>query len=57
MHNMYLNIIGNIQCGFKDKEHLEELEKEKGGPDQLSSIEIFDKQKYLQLMGKENLNT
>ena len=53
MHNLYLNILGNVQAGFKPKLELDKLEIEKGGPDQLSSMEIFDKAKYLEMMKSE----
>jgi hypothetical protein len=50
---MYLNMIGNIEAGFKPKEVLQELETKKGGYKNMSGHDIFDFKKYLQVLKDE----
>lgn len=44
---MYLNMIGNIEAGFKSEEVLKELEQKRGGYKNMSGHDIFDSKKYL----------
>lgn len=50
---MYLNMIGNIEAGFKSEEVLKELEQKRGGYKNMSGHDIFDSKKYLQILKDE----
>ena len=52
-HHLYLNMMGNVQAGFRSTEALQEAEQRKGGSKNLSSTDIFDFQKYLEKMSEE----
>lgn len=54
IHHLYLNMVGNIQAGFKAETELRELEARKNGYQNLSGHDIFDFDKYIKLLQSEN---
>ena len=52
-HHLYLNMMGNVQAGFRSTEALREAEQRKGGSHNLASTDIFDCEKYLEKMRRE----
>ena len=46
-------MMGNVQAGFKSAEELAKIEEKRGGVKGMSSEDIFDKEKYIEMMKKE----
>lgn len=51
--HLFLKMMGNVQAGFKSSEELAKLEEKRGGVKGMSSEDIFDKEKYIEMMKKE----